>query len=226
MARLVMTFKRAGALWGAAAALAGSAVVLIASPRPAFARQAIKTENVGAAENEAGNLVADAVRAAVGSDIAVIPSAAFKPGASVPRAATGEQAAGLVEPASDVIVVLSLRGAQVLAALEFSVSFAPQKSAGFLQVSGLRFVYDPARPGGKRVSSVTVNGAPLDAVKTYKVATTRPLANGQQGYFNIWEKDQITVDSSKTLAAALIELAKARGGTLSPTVEGRITVAK
>jgi 2',3'-cyclic-nucleotide 2'-phosphodiesterase (5'-nucleotidase family) len=199
------------------------ASLLLASPAARAGAQAnLSTENVKQAETEAGDLVADAVRAAGGADIAFVPAAAFKPGATVPRPASAEQAAGLMEPASDAVVVLSLRGTQVLAALERAVSFAPQSSSGFLQVSGLKFTYDASKPGGKRVVSATVGGAPLDAVKTYKVATTRPLANGQQGYFQIWDKDQISADPGKTLAAALADLARQRGGNLSASVEGRI----
>lgn len=215
-----------------AVALAGTTAVVLsthvmASPeRPIrVVQNAISTTNVRMAETEAGNLLADAVRAAGSADIGIIPAAAFKPGASVPKPASGEQAAGLVEPASDVIVVLNLRGDQIMAALERSVSFAPQPSAGFLQVSGLRFTYDPRREGGKRITATSVNGSPLEASRTYKVATTRPLANGQQGYFQIWDKDAIAGDTGKSLATALKDLGAARGGSLTPAIDGRIKEA-
>lgn len=204
---------------GAAWALLSAFVLLTGSAARA---QAITTEKVGIAEAEAGNLLADAVRAAGAADIGIVPAVAFKPGASVPRPATPEQAARLVEPPNDTIVILNLRGAQILAALERSVSFAPQKSSGFLQVSGLRFVYHAEKPGGQRVLSVTVGGKPLEAATTYKVATTRPLANGQQGYFQIWDKSQISAETEKTLAEALRALAQGRGGTLISPPDGRI----
>lgn len=218
---------RAGAVVAALSLLGGAFVAVRAAyARPAAGAQAnFTTAGVKEGETEAGDLVADAVRAAAGADIAFVPAAAFRPGASVPRPATGEQAAGLMEPASDVVVVLSLQGKQIADALERAVSFAPQPSSGFLQVSGLKFTFDPGKPGGRRIQSVSVNGAPLDAVKVYKVATTRPLANGQQGYFQIWNKENITGDTGKTLAAALSDLARQRGGTLSASAEGRITQA-
>lgn len=201
----------------------------LAAPKPAekaavLQGGTVSTANVRQAEIEAGNAVADAVRLSAGADIGIVPAAAFKPGASAPKPATGAQLADLLEPATDQVVTLSLRGAQVLAALERSVSFAPQPSAGFLQVSGIRFTYDSRKDSGKRVAAATLDGKPLDAVKVYKVATTRPLANGQQGYFQIWEKDQIDKGSGgKTLADALGELARARGGTVTPAIDGRIT---
>ena len=219
-----MIYKRALAI-GAFAVLLGAAVVLLPSPS-AVARRAdtIETGSVREMETDAGNLVADAVRDAAGADIAVVPAAAFKPGASVPRPATADQAATLLEVSSDEVVILSLRGAQVLAALERSVSFAPQPSAGFLQVSGLKFSYNVAKPGGQRITAATlVSGGALEAAKTYKVATTRPLANGQQGYFQIWEREQITGGTKKSLADALKERAAKADKGLSSTIEGRIT---
>ncbi len=185
----------------------------------------VSTANVRHTENEAGNVVADAVRLAAGADLGFIPAAAFKPGAMASKPATGDQLAGLLEPATDQIVVLNLRGAQVLAALERSVSFAPQPSAGFLQISGIRFTYNSRSDSGKRIVSATLDGKTLDAVKIYKVATTRPLANGQQGYFQIWGKEQIAPGSGepKTLASALADYARARGGSVSPSIDGRIS---
>ncbi|HVK05630.1 MAG TPA: 5'-nucleotidase [Armatimonadaceae bacterium] len=206
---------RAGAAWSL------SALALFALP--ALGGQgAFSTGNIRQSESEAGNLVADAVRAAASADVAFVPAAAFKPGATAPRPATPEQAATLVDPATDVVVVLSLQGKQIADALERSVSFAPQPSSGFLQVSGLKFTYDASKPSGRRLVSVSVGGTAMDAVKTYKVATTRPLANGQQGYFKIWEKDQITADTGKTLATALSDYARSRGGSLNVGLESRI----
>lgn len=191
----------------------------------AYAAENIVTGGVREMETEAGNIVADAVRDAGGADIALVPAAAFKQGATTPRPASADQAAGLLEVDKDEVVILSLRGAQILAALERSVSFAPQPSAGFLQVSGVKFSYNVTKPGGQRIGAATLStGAPLEAAKTYKVATTRPLANGQQGYFQIWEREQITGGTGKTLKDALTERAAKTKG-LSGGIEGRITRA-
>jgi len=213
-----------GAIWSKAApwmAVVGVTILAFGSATVARA-QGISTENIRVAETDAGDLVADAVRAAGSAEIGFVPAAAFKPGASVPRPATGEQAAGLVEPASDGVVVLNLRGDQVLAALERAVSFAPQPSAGFLQVSGIKFTFDARKEAQKRVSSVSVGGRPLEAARTYKVATTKPLANGQQGYYQIWGRGNVASDTSKSLAQALADYARSQGGSLSPSTDGRI----
>jgi 2',3'-cyclic-nucleotide 2'-phosphodiesterase (5'-nucleotidase family) len=218
--------KDQGHYWGIGitliALILGGSTLLATQARPAIAAQeTISTENVRSRETEAGNLFADAIRSVSSADIAIIPAAAFKPGVSISRPATAAQASSLVDPPSDVIVVLNLRGDQVLAALERSVSFAPQPSAGFLQVSGIRFSFDSRKESQKRVSNVTVNGAALAKTQSYKVATTRPLGNGQQGYSRVWDKSSIATDTGKSLEAALTEYAK--GESLSPTLDQRIT---
>lgn len=230
------TCRKSAAAASIAAGLAGALLLPLAvavsltllNARSVAAQATVSTASVRQAETEAGDAVADAVRVAGGADIGILPAAAFKPSATAPRPATAEQMADLLDPATDQIVVLNLRGSQVLAALERSVSFAPQPSAGFLQVSGIRFTYDTRRDSGKRVVSATLEGKPLEAAKTYRVATTRPLANGQQGYFQIWDKDQIAPASGtpKTLSDALAELARAHGGSLSPTLDGRIVATE
>lgn len=232
--RLRWSGKGAAQVVAVSLSLLGLAAVLSAAlPRPASAEaelagtaeprlQEISTADAKTAETEAGNLVADAVRSTAGADIAFVPAAAFKPGASAPRSANPAQVSGLVEPSSDMIVVLNLKGDQVLAALERSVSFAPQPSAAFLQVSGVSFAFDPKKESQNRVSGVTVGGKALDKNATYKVAVTRPLGNGQQGYHQVWSRNSVASDTGKTLAAAISEYAAKQGGSLSGRTDGRI----
>jgi 5'-nucleotidase len=55
-----------------------------------------------------------------------------------------------------------------------------------LQVSGIRFAFDPSKPPGSRIvhESVTIGSerAPLDTSKTYALATKAYLAEGKDGY--------------------------------------------
>ncbi len=215
--------KRVGAIALSALAVLGLAGVVFVTTDSAIAavpvHQEIANNQVRVAETESGNLVADAVRGAGGTDIGLVPAAAFKTNASVPSNGSPDQLASLVEPASDTIVVLNVRGDKILAALERSVSFAPQPSAGFLQVSGIKFSYDGRKASQSRVSGVTVGGAPLEASKIYKVAMTKPLAIGQQGYFQIWDRDSKSTETGKSLATAIADFVKSQS---IPGVEGRI----
>ncbi|GAB4455923.1 MAG: hypothetical protein OHK0029_12910 [Armatimonadaceae bacterium] len=186
----------------------------------------LSNAEVRSEETEAGNIVADALRQSAGADIAFVPAAVFRAGATAPRPASAEQVASLVDPATDVVVILPVRGDRVLAALERAVSFAPQASAGFLQVSGIKFRFDPRKGSQQRVSEVTVNGQPLVATQVYRIAMPQPLSIGQQGYFQVWDRDAKPNSTGKTIADALSEYARSRGGNLSAGVEGRIQMVK
>lgn len=219
---------RRALLSGIALAVIGVAagVLLMQKPvRAAMTRaaQGFMNSEVRTAETESGNLLADAIRAAGDAEIALIPAAAFKAGATAPRPANPNAAADLVDPSSDTVVVMNVRGDILMQALERSVSFAPQPSGGFLQVSGIKFSFSAGKPSGSRVDGVTVGGAPLAAAKVYKVAMPRPLAFGQQGYSQVWDRSERPSDTGKSLATALKEYAASQGGSLNASVEGRIS---
>ena len=87
--------------------------------------------------------------------------------------------------------MLDLSGKMVRLALERSVAIYPQPNLGFLQVSGIKFTVDPAKPVGERVTSVTVGSAPLVDNATYSVAVTNSMANGALGYWKVWTQDNV-----------------------------------
>jgi 5'-nucleotidase / UDP-sugar diphosphatase len=192
--------------------------------RSARAQSEGTTGAIRLGESGAGNAVADAVRAAAGTPVALVPAAAFRTGVPVPARASADTLAALLDPPSDLIAVLNLSGAQLKDALERSVRYGSKGFAGFLQVSGIKLTVDSSKPDGQRVVSVSVGGQPLDPDKKYKVATTRPLANGASGYFQIWTKDDLVGEGQKTLAAAIREWAASKGGEIALSADGRITV--
>ena len=158
-----------------------------------------------ARETELGDLTADAVRAAANTPVALIPAGSMKevtiPGGKVKT----EDVLKCLQYPADPVVVIEITGAQLLQALERSVSIHPQKNMGFLQVSGLSFTFDPDAGKGAKVSSVTVGKVKLASDQKYKVATTRPLADGAYGYFTIWGKSQTQQPTSKTMSQAVTD---------------------
>ena len=204
---------------GVALSLSVATLAMIA--RPARAQDGT-TASVRIGESAAGNAVADAVRSIAGAQVALIPASAFRNGVAVPATLGGDQLASLLDPPSDAIVLLSLTGAQLKDALERSVRYGSKGFAGFLQVSGIKLTVDPSKADGARVTSVTVGGQPLNPAAKYKVATTKPLANGASGYFQIWSKADVTGDTQKTLAEALRAWAASQGGSVNLATDGRI----
>ena len=125
-------------------------------------------------------------------------------------------------PFGNVTVVIELSGADLKDALENGVSRIEDKAGRFPQVSGLRFVYDPAAAAGSRVKSVTVGGEPLDPGKTYRVATNDYIANGGDGYAALRRGKTIVDASGATLMASQVMDYIEKQGKVAPKVEGRI----
>jgi 2',3'-cyclic-nucleotide 2'-phosphodiesterase/3'-nucleotidase len=175
-------------------------------------------------ESAAGNLVADALRAWAGADVALHHGGylggqrTFGPGELTRR--------DVVELVPFVhAMVLRVSGAQLLAALENGVSRAPEEAARFAHVSGMRFTYDPSLPAGGRIVSATVGQRSLDSAASYTLATTDFVGLGLGGYDALQSAETVVPHTAgPTLVSIVLDYLASRGG-VDPAVEGRIRVA-
>ena len=121
-----------------------------------------------------------------------------------------------VMPFDNEVVTMELTGEDIYALLEQGVS--GQK--GNIQVSGLKFTYDPNQPEYSRVLSATeLDGTPIDRNKTYTIATNDFLAGGQDGYVTF--NNGTNLQNTHILVRdAMIDDLKANG-TLTGSVDGR-----
>jgi 5'-nucleotidase / UDP-sugar diphosphatase len=174
-------------------------------------------------ESETGDLAADALRAATGADIGLVAAGELRDAALPAGSVTVAQLQTLFENGDEPVTVLALTGATLRGALEVAVSFYPRKNKGFLQVSGVRFAFDPARPEGSRIVSRTVGGQPMQDGRQYRVAMSSSLAAGQYGYYRLWNRDKAAGPQGLTMAGALEQYLRGRQ-TLSLHVEGRIEI--
>ena len=134
-------------------------------------------------ESAMGNLIADAMQAATGSDVAITNGGGIRADRTYDAGTMLTRRDVLTElPFGNVTVVTELPGSQILAALENGFSQVEKGAGRFPQVSGIEVVYDPSAPAGSRVASVMVNGAALDANAVYKVATNDYMLGGGDGY--------------------------------------------
>ena len=89
-------------------------------------------------------------------------------------------------PYIDSMLVVSIKGEQLLKVLENSVSLYPRHEGRFVQTSGIRFAFDPSKPMGNRVDPRLVRmvelDEPLDLKKNYSLATTAYLRSGKDGF--------------------------------------------
>jgi 5'-nucleotidase / UDP-sugar diphosphatase len=172
-----------------------------------------------------GNLVADAMKAAVGADVAITNGGGLRADKQYQAGQKLTRRDILSEmPFGNTTVLLELTGDRLKAALENGVSQVRELGGRFPQVSGLAVEVDLKEPVGSRVKSVKVNGEPLDPAKTYKVATNDFMARGGDGYRAFTEgKQLVDVSASQLMAGQVIEHV-AKAGKVAPKVEGRVVL--
>jgi 5'-nucleotidase len=133
-----------------------------------------------------------------------------------------------VLPFGNTLVVLELKGSEVLAALENGVSQWEQIAGRFLSgVAGIRYTFDLSRPAGSRVTQVQVQTPtgfqPLDPNATYRVVTNNFIANGGDGFAVLRDAKGLRVDTGFGDAEVLIEYLRTQP-SWEPRLENRITI--
>ena len=181
--------------------------------------------SVRSQETAFGSLVADAMKNAVGADIAITNGGGIRGDTQYPAGTKLTRKNILTElPFGNKTVMLEVTGAQVKQALESGVSQIEDGAGRFPQVAGLTFTVDKAKPAGERVSDVMANGAPLDEAATYKVATNDYMGNGGDGY-SVFKgaKMLVNVESSKLMANDVMAYIRSMG-EVTGTGDPRITL--
>jgi len=184
-----------------------------------------RTARLRTAESNVGNFVADAIRARLGADVAVMNGGGIRSNRVLPAGRlTRRDIHGLL-PFLNVLVKLEVTGATLLAALEHAVGAYPRESGGFLQVSGLAVAFDPSRPPGQRLVEVHVGGRPVDPARRYTLATNEYLARGGDGYTMLAAARVLVGPRDGPGLTETVIAAIERAGAIAPAVEGRIVLA-
>jgi 5'-nucleotidase len=133
------------------------------------------------AESPADSLFADAIREEAKTEIAFLPGLGY--GTAIqPGAITAAELRNLI-PHDSAVFTMKLSGAQIGEILEQATENvftedSTGKVGGMIQISGLRFSYDPNSPRGNRVKEISVGDQPLDRSRVYTVAANALLAEG------------------------------------------------
>ncbi|MFL5623202.1 MAG: 5'-nucleotidase C-terminal domain-containing protein [Gemmatimonadaceae bacterium] len=124
-----------------------------------------------------GNLIADAQRWAAKGDVAIMNNGGIRTDLRAGEATYGSLFE--LQPFGNVLYSLSMTGTQLRGLLEAMVG----RSSINDHVSGLVIRYDPSKPVGSRIVSITVaDGTPLSSTRTYNVIVNDFLATGGEGY--------------------------------------------
>jgi 5'-nucleotidase / UDP-sugar diphosphatase len=178
-----------------------------------------------------GNLIADAMIAATsatGAQIALQNGGGIRAGMKKGPISRGQILQTL--PFGNFICTVQLKGADILAALENGVSRADgqtkEGTGRFLQVSGLRYAWDPQRATGSRVVKVEVKQADgsyqaLIPEAVYVVVTNNFLRYGGDGY-EVFADKGIGSQNGPILDEALLDYIKAHS-PINVGLDNRIT---
>ncbi len=174
-------------------------------------------------ESAMGNLIADAIRAATGADVAITNGGGIRGDRTYDAGTVLTRRDILTElPFGNLTVVTEIPGSQVLAALENGFSQGEKGAGRFVQVSGIAVVYDPTAEAGKRVASVKINGADLDVNALYKVATNDYMLGGGDGFAALGGGKVLTNTGAGALMANDVMAYIEATGKVMAAVEGRI----
>ncbi|WP_338782368.1 5'-nucleotidase [Metabacillus sp. FJAT-52054] len=116
-------------------------------------------------ETNIGNFVADSYRSFYNGDFGMMNSGGIR--TSIPAGEFTLHDAYAILPFQNKVILADVKGETIKAALENRVSRVESLGGGFMQVSGMTYSYNPAKPVGSRVENILVNNEPIDMQKTY-----------------------------------------------------------
>jgi 2',3'-cyclic-nucleotide 2'-phosphodiesterase (5'-nucleotidase family) len=195
------------------------------------------TEGVRNAETGLGNLVADAMRYAGNSDVAIQNGGGIRTSISVPGNVTMGDTFNILPFTNLVKRAPSMNATQLKDILEHaysSTSATGSTNGKYAQISGMKVTYDSSRTArstvvtdvgtGDRIRRVVLddgtvlidNGAVLDPTRTFSFTTIDFTANGGDNYpfaanGVVFENDPFTITYQEALAN-FIQTPKADGG--------------
>jgi 5'-nucleotidase/UDP-sugar diphosphatase len=129
-----------------------------------------------------------------------------------------------VLPFENYLYIVSLKGSDLIELFNF-IGTIQQGAGGFPQFSKeVRYTIDKT-PGQDKgvVKDLTIGGKPVDPAKLYRFCTNDYLLGGGDGY-TVLTKSENPFNTSLLLSYVVIEYIKAQGGSISPALDGRLTV--
>jgi sulfur-oxidizing protein SoxB len=150
-------------------------------------------------------LILDAMMEVKGAEIAFSPG--FRWGTSVlsGQAITRENLMDQTAITYPYTTVSNMTGEFIKTVLEdvcdnlFNPDPYYQQGGDMVRVGGLTYACTPGAQMGKRITDVRLNGKPIDAKKTYKVAGWAPVAQGAKGE-PIWEVVESWLKAKRTIS--------------------------
>jgi 5'-nucleotidase / UDP-sugar diphosphatase len=184
-----------------------------------------RSASVRSQETAMGNLIADAIRASTGADLAITNGGGIRGNKQYPAGATLTRRDILTElPFGNSTAMVEVTGKDIKDALENGVSQIDNRAGRFPQVSGITFAIDAKAAVGARIVDLKVAGQPIDMAKTYKVATNDFMVGGGDGYGALGRGRVLIGKTDGKLMASVVMAYVRAAGSVQAKVDGRITL--
>lgn len=169
------------------------------------------------AESNLGDLICDAMRREAGAEAAFYNSGGIR--ANIFKGKIRLEQAFEALPFDNLMISMDLTGSQIREILEHSAA----REFGIVQVSGMKVKINPSNPQGGRVVEAMINDRPLEADRTYRVATNEFLAAGGDRYTAFKQgKNIVYGDDVRDMFVRYLE----KNSPVNPQVEGRISIVR
>jgi 2',3'-cyclic-nucleotide 2'-phosphodiesterase (5'-nucleotidase family) len=182
-----------------------------------------RNASVRGQETNMGDLIADAIRASTGADVAITNGGGIRANKLYPAGSSITRRDILTElPFGNSTALVDITGADIVAALENGLSQVENRQGRFPQVSGMVVTYDPRQPPGSRVASVTIDGKPLNKLAHYKVGSNDFMVRGGDGYVALGKGKTLIGGSDGKLLANEVMVYFKKLGSIELRTQGRI----
>jgi 5'-nucleotidase/UDP-sugar diphosphatase len=166
-------------------------------------------------ETALGNWEADVIRAYAQTDIGLVNSWGLRKG--LPPGPITKRDVLEINPFNNELVAFSITGAQLQEMLEWQAAWKGET----MQVSGLRYAFDPGRPEGSKVLEAFVGDTPINPRQTYSIVTNNYVSGHTKDLLGIDVPEEsiksLNVVDHEVLIAAIQKQQKVRSN-----LEGRI----
>ena len=183
-----------------------------------------------ARESPLGDLVTDAMRFGTGADVAVMNSGTMRIDDVLPAGPiTNYQLESIFLFADETrIMTFPITGARLREILEHGVAPGSVGKGPYLQVSGVKFSWDPAKPSGSRIVGDLrrTDGSVIKPTDTLKLAfNVYPACEGGDGYTVPEAKTACANQAAGPRAADLVlkHITERLGGRVEEPAAGRVT---
>ncbi len=180
------------------------------------------------AETNLGDLVADAYRSQMGTDVAIANGGSIRVNIDKGEITYGNILK--VHPYGNMMSVVEVTGQNILDALEWGAAEVPGENGGFLQVSGMTYEIDSSVDstctkdengmfagvkGARRVKNVRIGEEPIDPKKKYTLTTNNYTMFEHGDGFTMFDDAKVIEDSTRLDNQVLIDYIKdVLGGTI------------